>query len=285
MWDYNDKVMDHFLHPKNVGEVENPDGIGEVGNITCGDALKFTFKLDAEGRIVEAMFKTFGCASAIASSSALTELVKGMTLEEARNVTNKDIVAVLGELPEEKIHCSVMGMEALQAAIANYRGEGTGEADKDDHEGRIVCHCFGVTDTKIRKLAVENNLHSAEQIKNYSKAGGGCGCCLDEIQEILDGVWKEKKDQESAKTENPFDKLSLVQKVIKIQEVIDKEIKPMLQQDGGSVEFLDFRDNKVQVRLQGRCSSCPSAGVTLRHVVEGKLREFISPDLVVESIA
>lgn len=281
MWDYNDKVMEHFLHPKNVGEIENPDGVGEVGNISCGDALKLTFKLDDQKRIVDVKFKTFGCASAIASSSALTELVKGMTLDEAAKVTNKDIVAMLGELPEEKIHCSVMGMEALQAAIANYKGEEAEAEEDDDHEGRIVCHCFGVTDTKIRKLAVDNNLHSAEQIKNYSKAGGGCGCCLDQIQEILDGVWKEKETSQKA---NLFDQLSLVQKVIKIQEVVEKEIKPMLQKDGGSIEFVDFRDNKVLVRLQGRCASCPTAGVTLRHTVEGKLREFLSPELVVENI-
>ena len=282
MWDYNKNVMDHFLNPRNVGEVENPDGVGEVGNITCGDALKLTLKLDQEGRIVEAKFKTFGCASAIASSSVLTEIVKGMTLEEAARVTNKDIVDVLGELPEEKMHCSVMGMEALQAAIANYRGENVAQEESEDHEGRIVCKCFGVTDTKIRRLALENNLHSVDEIKNFSKAGGACGCCLDEIQQILDGVWREKDVQ--GKQEDPFSKMSVVQKVIKIQELIDREIKPLLEKDGGSIEFVDFRDDKVQVRLQGRCAACPSAAVTLKHTVQGKLQELLSPSITVENV-
>ncbi|MDD3117801.1 MAG: Fe-S cluster assembly protein NifU [Victivallales bacterium] len=280
MWDYNKKVMEHFLNPRNVGEVENPDGTGEVGNITCGDALKLTFKLDKDGRIADVKFKTFGCASAIASSSVLTEIVKGMTLEEAAEVTNKDIVDVLGELPEEKMHCSVMGMEALQAAIADYRGEAVASEADEDHEGRIVCKCFGVTDTKIRRVALENNLRTVEEIKNFTKAGGACGCCLDEIQQILDGIWKGKE----AVKEDPFAQLSVVQKVIKIQEVIDREIKPMLEKDGGSIEFVDFRDDKVQVRLQGRCAACPSAAVTLKHTVQAKLQELLSPVLTVENV-
>ena len=190
MWNYTDKVMDHFMNPRNVGEIENPDGVAEVGNAACGDALKLTFKLDENGRIADAKFRTFGCASAIASSSALTELIKGMTLDEAAKVTNQDIVKVLGTLPEAKMHCSVMGMEALTAAIANYRGEANPFENDDEHEGRIVCGCFGITDIKILKIARENNLRKAEEVTSYCKAGGACGSCLGDIQHLLDDMWK-----------------------------------------------------------------------------------------------
>ena len=193
MWNYTDKVMDHFMNPRNVGEIENPDGFGEVGNAACGDALRLTFKLDQDGRIADIKFKTFGCASAIASSSALTELVKGMTLDEAKKVTNQDIVKLLGELPEAKMHCSVMGMEALQAAIAQYRGEPNPFENDKEHEGKLVCKCFGVSDIKILKVAKENNLHQASEVTNYCKAGGACGACLGEIQRLLDDLWKFEK--------------------------------------------------------------------------------------------
>ena len=189
MWNYNEKVMDHFLNPRNVGEIENADAVAEVGNMACGDALKLYLKLDDEGRIADVKFQTFGCASAIASSSALTELVKGMTLDEAAKVTNQDIVKIIDDLPEEKMHCSVMGMEALQAAIAAYRGEPNPFAVDHEHEGKLVCKCFGVSDVKILKVAKENRLHKAEEVTNYCKAGGACGACLGEIQRIIDDMW------------------------------------------------------------------------------------------------
>lgn len=284
MWNYSPKVMDHFLNPRNAGEIQNADAVAEVGNISCGDALKLYIKLGSDGRITDAKFQTFGCASAIASSSALTELIKGKTLEEASKITNADIVEYLGELPEAKIHCSVMGMEALQAAIANYYGQEQAQFqhEDNDHEGQIVCHCFGVTDTKIRQVAKANNIHRAEEVKNYIKAGGGCGCCLDNIQELLDTMWAE---EERAKTPSvQADAMTPVQKMLKIQSVIEQEIKPMLERDGGSIEFLNLTGNTVQVRLTGACGHCPASKITLRNTVQGKLREKVSPELEVEEI-
>ena len=288
MWNYTEKVMDHFLNPRNVGTIENPDAEAEVGNMTCGDALKITLKLDDQGRIADIRFQTFGCASAIASSSALTEIVKGMTLEEAAKITNRDIAASLGELPEEKMHCSVMGMEALQAAIADYRrrhGETVEETSaEDDHEGRIVCRCFGVTDAKIRKVARINNLHTAAQITEYTKAGGACGACLDQIQEILDEMWAGGNASAEKPVKEDFASLSLVRKILSIQEVIDKEIKPALERDGGSIELVDLDGMRVHVRLKGICAACPNASLTLKKLVEGKLHEFVSADLEVEEV-
>ena len=278
MWDYTKKVMDHFLEPQNVGEVENADAIGDVGNMTCGDALRLSLKIE-DNVIVDAKFKTFGCASAIASSSALTEIVKGMTIEEAEKITNQDIVKILGDLPEEKMHCSVMGMEALQAAIADYRGE-EAPVDDDDHEGRIVCTCFGVTDVKIRKVAKENKLHDAEEVTNYCKAGGGCGGCLDDIQSILDGLWRE----EAATPAPTGEGMSIVKKVMKIQEVLDKEITPLLEQDGGGIELIDVVGDIVKVKLQGRCAVCPTSHITMQHTVQDKLREFVLPSIEVEEV-
>ena len=282
MWDYTDKVMDHFLNPRNVGVVEDADGSATVGNISCGDALKLTFKLDENGKIKDAKFQTFGCGSAIASSSVLTEMIKGLTIEEAKKITNQEIVDKLGGLPDAKIHCSVMGMEALQAAIADYRGEKYEDDHEGDHEGNVICHCFGVTDVKIRRLAKENNLYTVDDITHYSKAGGGCGKCKGEIQEILDGVWNvEHKEAEAAE---PSAVMTFAQKVMKVQDVIDNDIRPMLERDGGSIELIDLNGNTVIVRLKGRCAACPNSMITIRNTVEAKLKKYISNDLTVEEV-
>lgn len=276
MWEYTEKVKELFLHPKNVGEIENPDAVGEVGNIVCGDALRLTLRIDRETeRIIDAKFQTFGCASAIASSSALTELIKGRTLEEALKITNQDIAEYLGGLPREKMHCSVMGREALEAAIANYRGVKIPEVE----EGEVVCKCFGVTDQKIRRVARENNLHTVEDITNFTKAGGGCGECIPEIERILKEVWAEKVVEEAPR---PKKRLTNIQKIAMIQDIIEKDIRPQLQADGGDVELIDVDGNRVIVSLRGMCVGCLMADVTVQNI-EKKLRELVSEDIVVEA--
>jgi NifU-like protein len=282
MWNYTDEVMEHFLNPRNVGRVDNPDGDAMVGSLSCGDALEISFKLDENKKIDEIKFKTFGCGSAIASSSILTEMVKGMTIEEASKVTNQDIVDALGGLPDKKIHCSVMGMDALHAAIAKYRGEKPKDTDETKYEGTVVCHCFDVTDVKIRTLAKENNLKTVEEITDYCKAGGACGVCQKEIQLILDGIWKKAADEKKA-DDTPLKKeMSFAQKVVKVQEIIEKDIRPMLERDGGSIEFIDLNQDIVVVKLKGRCASCPSSKVTIKNLVEKKLKELVSDTLKVE---
>ncbi len=275
MWEYTEKVKEFFLKPKNIGEIENPDAVGEVGSIICGDALRLTLKIDKEtNKIVDAKFQTFGCASAIASSSAMTEIIKGKTLDEAMQITNQDIAEFLGGLPQEKMHCSVMGQEALEAAIGNYRGIPV----VVEEEGRVVCKCFNVTEEKIRKVAIENHLTTVDEITDYTKAGGGCGECRSEIESILSDIWSLKAPEKPAKPK----KLTNLQKIALIQEVIEREIRPGLQADGGDIELIDIDGNKVVIALRGMCTGCVMADVTVKGVEE-KLRELVSEEIVVET--
>jgi len=280
MWEYTDKVMDHFLNPRNVGEVENPDGVGEVGSLACGDALKLTFKLDKQGRIVDAKFKTFGCASAIASSSVLTELIKGKTLEEAMKVTNREIAEHLGGLPEQKMHCSVMGQEALEAAIANYRGQAA-TPHEHNHGEKIVCTCFGVTDKEIERVIRDNGLTTVEQVTNYCKAGGGCGGCKGEIEKIILAVQGDQVKAQMMPQPQKGKKLTTIQKIQLIQQTINEQVRPALRAHGGNIELIDVEGDKVLIAFRGMCAQCKISEFTMRDVVEAKLREFVSEDLVV----
>ena len=274
MWEYTNKVKEHFLNPRNVGVIEDADGIGEVGSLACGDALTLYLKLDENERIKDAKFQTFGCASAIASSSALTEMLKGLTLEEAEKITNENIADFLGGLPKEKMHCSVMGRDALEKAITNYRGE----AEKKV-EGEIVCECFGVTDIEMERAVRENALKTIEDVTNYVKAGGGCESCHEKIQEIIDtSLGKERPAKKKVI------RLTNIQKIKLIEETLEREIKPALKKDGGDIELVDVDGNNVLVKLQGTCATCSASQITLKHYVESKLRELVSPELLVEEV-
>ena len=281
MWDYTEKLKDHFTNPRNVGNMESPDGVGEVGSLACGDALKFMFKLDENNKIKEAKFQTFGCASAIASASALTEMVVGKTLEEAAQITNQDIAEYLGGLPEEKMHCSVMGREALEAAIAQAQGKDI----KQELEGEIICKCFGITDKEIERVVQENHLTTVADVTHYTKAGGGCEQCHEKIEAIIAKSRGEVLAKPVEPKTPPKTKMSNIQRMKLIEETIEREIRPSLRTDGGDIDLLDIEGNKVLVTLRGACTACPSSDFTLKGLVQAKLREFVSDDIevVVES--
>lgn len=275
MWNYTDKVYEHFKNPRNVGEIKDADAVGEVGSLSCGDALKLTLKIDkTTDRITDAKFQTFGCASAIASSSVLTEMIIGLTLDEAAKITNQQIADALGGLPGKKMHCSVMGMEALEAAISNYRGGKSGKVILTGAE-RVVCKCFGVTEAVILKAITVNGLRTVEQVTDFTKAGGGCGQCKGEIEKILNDYW-------AGADHKKFADMTVVEKIKVIEKTLSENINPKLKVDGGWIELVDVQNLTVKLRFLGMCSGCPSSGATLKNVVEKELKERISPDLVVE---
>lgn len=276
MWDYTEKVRDHYLHPRNVGEIENPDGLGEIGNITCGDALRLTFKLDKDGKVADIKFKTFGCGSAIASASVLTEMCIGKTVDEIKKISNSDIAEALGGLPREKMHCSVMGQEALEAAINFYESGGKVTKPKDK-EGTVVCVCFGVTDKEIEHAVRDHGLKTIQDVTNFTKAGGACGKCHDDIQVIIDKVLNQKTEPVQKAV-----RLTTLQKIDKIRTVLTNEIKPILAQDGGDCDLVDVDGNDVYVQMKGHCSGCAFSSMTLVGVVEKKLREKVSDQLNVK---
>jgi NifU-like protein len=263
MWDYSDTVKEHFYNPRNAGALADANAIGEVGSISCGDALRLMLKVDpATETIVDASFQTFGCGSAIASSSALTEIIKGRTLAEALEVTNQDIADYLDGLPPEKMHCSVMGREALQSAVANYRGESWA----DDHEeGKLVCKCFAVDAVLIEETIRANNLCSVEQVTNYTKAGGSCSSCHEGIEEILAKVLAERGeafDPAPAPAKKGPGKLSTLERIRRIEAVIAKA-RPNLQRDHGDIELVDVDGKTIYVAMKGACSGCQMEALTL----------------------
>jgi NifU-like protein len=265
MWDYSEKVREHFFNPRNSGPLDNANGVGDVGSIKCGDALRLMLKVNPESEVIEdAHFQTFGCGSAIASSSALTEIIKGKTLDDALKVSNQDIADYLDGLPPEKMHCSVMGREALQAAVANYRGE----VWSDDHEeGDLVCKCFAIDAVMIEETIRGNSLKTMEDVTNYTKAGGGCSACHEKIEDILIAVngrlYSNEPKAKKAPKESPVKpQLTNYQRIRKIEDTLEA-IRPMLQRDHGDVSLVEVDGKKIYVALSGACQGCQMESATL----------------------
>ena len=267
MWDYSEKVIELYKNPKNVGKIDDADAVGEAGSLSCGDALKLYLKIK-DNKVVDAKFQTFGCGSAVAASSILTEMVIGKTIDEVKKITNKDIIEELGGLPPEKMHCSVMGYEALEDALGKYLNEDL--SGKNDT--KMICNCFQVTENQIISAIKENGLKTVEEITNYTKAGGACGHCKGAIKNIIDSVLN---------TQKPKKELTHTQKIIKINNIIENQIAPELRKDGGDIDFIDLIDNKVYVNLKGCCSKCKNSVITLKNFVEKTLKDALGNDIEV----
>ena len=279
MWDYSDKVIEHYRNPRNVGKIDNADAIGEAGSLACGDSLKIYLKI-SNGIVTDAKFQTFGCGSAVASSSILTEMIIGKTVEEVKKITNKDIADQLGGLPPEKMHCSVMGYEALEDALKNWDNY----TDLDDLRNeealnktseKIVCTCFGITENVIWDAIKINGLKTVEEVTNYTKAGGACGRCKSVIQDMIDTYYKKEKEVKT---------LSPAQKIIKINNIIEKQISPELMKDGGDITLVDVQGDKVMVKLRGKCSGCKNSTLTLKTFVETTLKNTVDKNIEVVEV-
>lgn len=309
-WEYSDKTRKLFFDAiagadgSHMGDIPEPDGVGQHGSISCGDAMEFMFRVERNAddarkdRIIEARYKTFGCTSAIASSEALCRLLeeKKLTPIEALTIKNADIVDYLEGLPPQKLHCSVMGAEALQAAVVDWARRrdidlaelGLIPEQLDEDEGRVVCRCFNLTEPYVRRKVQEMELKTIEDITAAIKAGGACTVCHHEpggLQDILDDIWgPEAHDGEDADGDirtraakgaarTPF------QFAKEVERVIEQDVRARLQADGGDIEIVEIRDKLVYAQLQGVCATCPGSRQTLRFVVEDVLKQKVDPEI------
>ncbi|MFH1378924.1 MAG: iron-sulfur cluster assembly scaffold protein [bacterium] len=188
-WVYTDIVKDHFINPRNIlKETEDfkEDGKGLVGNVKCGDEMMFVIKVNKEkGLLEDCRWKTYGCASAIASTSILSDIVKGMSLDKAFNISPKDIAKRLGGLPEHKIHCSVLGDKALRAAINDYYIRNNMPQKVHEDKAKIICQCMNVTDHEIENAVLEG-VHTFVELQEHTKLGTVCGQCKDEALVLME---------------------------------------------------------------------------------------------------
>ncbi len=310
-WQYSEKTKQLFMdavHGKpgtHMGEIEDPDGLGEHGSIACGDALRFSFRVERDESdpkkdvITEARYLTFGCTSAIAASEALCALIEQgrHTPLDALKISNQDIVDYLDGLPEQKIHCSVMGAEALEAAVLDWaqkrgldpREFGIEVHSEAEEEGRIVCTCFSLSAPYLKRKIHELGLKTIPEITNAIKAGGGCHTCHHApggLQDLLNEVWGTSGGQAAGEPSatgegEKAEPLSPYQFSKKVESVMEEYIRPMLQRDGGDVEIVDIKDTLVYCSLKGACVDCVGATQTLKALVEKTLKEMVDERITV----
>ena len=311
IWEeYSQKVQDLMNHPQNMGEITEEQAkemgtkliVADFGAESCGDAVRLYWAVDEDTNIIkEAKFKSFGCGTAIASSDTMAELCKGKTVDEAVKITNIDVEHAMRDnpdipaVPPQKMHCSVMAYDVIKEAAASYKG-----VDAASFEDQIiVCECARVSLGTIKEVIKLNDLKTVEEITNYTKAGAFCKSCIkpggheDRDYYLVDILKETREEMEhdklsslaDAKTseagEFAFVDLTMVQKLKKVEAVIDENIREMLMMDGGNLEIIDIRDTNdgftdVYIRYLGACSGCASSSTGTLYAIEAVLKEKLS---------
>jgi NifU-like protein len=309
IWDeYSQKVQDRMNNPKFMGELTEEDAkkrgakliVADFGAESCGDAVRLYWLVDEKtDKILDARFKSFGCGTAIASSDVMAELTIGKTVDEAVKITNLDVEFAMRDNPEtpavppQKMHCSVMAYDVIKKAAAEYKG-----VDMDSFEDEIiVCECARVSLGTLKEVIKLNDLKSVEEITDYTKAGAFCKSCIkpggheereyylvDILRDVRAEMEAEKvKEATDAKDDIPFAQMTLVQKLKKVEEVLDENIRQMLIMDGGNLEVLDIKENggniDIYIRYLGACSGCASSSTGTLYAIEAVLKEKLDESI------
>ncbi|HED5353883.1 TPA: iron-sulfur cluster assembly scaffold protein [Campylobacter jejuni] len=308
IWDeYSQKVQDRMNNPQHMGEFNEEDAkarnakliVADFGAESCGDAVRLFWLVDEKtDKIIDAKFKSFGCGTAIASSDTMVDLCIGKTVDEAVKITNLDVEFAMRDNPEipavppQKMHCSVMAYDVIKQAAAHYKG-----ISPEDFEDQImVCECARVSLGTIKEVIKLNDLHTVEEITQYTKAGAFCKSCIkpgghekrdyylvDILAETRAEIDREKL-KNTMKNDVAFDEMTVVGQLKAVESVLDAEIRPMLHNDGGDLEVIDIQKAEgaaidVYIRYLGACSGCSSGSGATLYAIETILQEELSPNI------
>ncbi|MFY4755655.1 iron-sulfur cluster assembly scaffold protein [Campylobacter jejuni] len=308
IWDeYSQKVQDRMNNPQHIGEFSEKDAkarnakliVADFGAESCGDAVRLFWLVDEKtDKIIDAKFKSFGCGTAIASSDTMVDLCIGKTVDEAVKITNLDVEFAMRDNPEtpavppQKMHCSVMAYDVIKQAAAHYKGI----SPEDFEDQIIVCECARVSLGTIKEVIKLNDLHSVEEITQYTKAGAFCKSCIkpgghekrdyylvDILAETRAEIDREKL-KNTMKSDVAFDEMTVVGQLKAVESVLDAEIRPMLHNDGGDLEVIDIQKAEgvvidVYIRYLGACSGCSSGSGATLYAIETILQEELSPNI------
>lgn len=309
LWEhYSQQVVDRMNQPRFRGELTEEDAAREGGKLivadwgaeSCGDTVRLYWIVDEKtGTILDARFKSFGCGTAIASSDVMAEMCIGKTVDEAVKITNLDVEFALRDeptkpaVPPQKMHCSVMAYDVIKKAASLYSGKEMKDYDEDE----IVCECARVSLSTIKEVIRLNDLKTVEEITEYTKAGAFCKSCIRPgghekrkyyLEDILRETRREMEREKADRGESSFDTLTLVQKLKRIEAVLDESVRPLLARDGGGLELEDVKEENGELNLyigyRGACRGCAAGQTGTMMMIQQKLREQLGEKINVYSL-